>query len=65
MYAAVEGADALALVTEWKQFRGADFRRIKELMRGAAVFDGRNIWAPNELRHLGFHYVGIGRGTAF
>lgn len=61
MYAATEGADALVLVTEWKLFRRPDFRRIRELMRGDALFDGRNIWNPSELRELGFSYYGIGR----
>jgi UDPglucose 6-dehydrogenase len=62
-YAAVSGADALALVTEWKVFRSVDFRRVKEAMRTPAVFDGRNLWDPQELRSLGFTYQGIGRGT--
>lgn len=63
MYAAVQGADALVLVTEWKQFRRPDFARIKAAMRGDALFDGRNIWDPAELRGLGFRYYGIGRGA--
>jgi UDPglucose 6-dehydrogenase len=63
MYAAVEAADALVLVTEWKQFRRPDFGRIKAAMRGDALFDGRNIWDPSELRALGFRYYGIGRGA--
>jgi UDPglucose 6-dehydrogenase len=61
MYAAAEGADALVLVTEWKAFRRPDFARLKDAMRTAAVFDGRNIWSPVELRELGFTYYGIGR----
>jgi UDPglucose 6-dehydrogenase len=60
-YDAVEGADALVLATEWNEFREPDFPRIKSLMRRAAVFDGRNIWNPQHLRGLGFHYEGIGR----
>jgi UDPglucose 6-dehydrogenase len=60
-YEAVEGADALVVVTEWNEFREPDFRRMKSLMRRPAVFDGRNIYDPKQLRELGFHYEGIGR----
>ena len=60
-YDAADGADALALVTEWHEFRRPDFKRLKELMRGAHLFDGRNIWEPDEVRALGFTYEGIGR----
>jgi UDPglucose 6-dehydrogenase len=61
MYAAIDGADALVLVTEWKQFRRPDFARIKVAMRGTALFDGRNIWNPADLAAHGFHYYAIGR----
>ncbi len=60
-YEAVEGADALAVITEWNEFREPDFKRIKSLMRRPAIFDGRNIYHPPALRELGFHYEGIGR----
>jgi UDPglucose 6-dehydrogenase len=60
-YDAVEGADALVVVTEWSEFREPDFPRIKSLMRRPAIFDGRNIYNPQHLRALGFHYEGIGR----
>jgi UDPglucose 6-dehydrogenase len=60
-YEAVTGADALAVVTEWSEFREPDFAKIKTLMRHPAVFDGRNIYDPEVLRKLGFHYEGIGR----
>jgi UDPglucose 6-dehydrogenase len=60
-YEALEGADALVVVTEWPEFREPDFRRIKALMRHPAIFDGRNIYNPKHLRELGFHYEGIGR----
>jgi UDPglucose 6-dehydrogenase len=60
-YEAVEGADALVLATEWNEFREPDFARIKSLMRTPAIFDGRNVWSPQTLRELGFHYEGIGR----
>ncbi|UQA58608.1 UDP-glucose dehydrogenase family protein [Polyangium aurulentum] len=61
MYQATEGADALALVTEWHEYRQPDFNRIKGLMRTPALFDGRNVWDPKDLRSLGFKYTGIGR----
>ena len=64
MYAAAQGADALVLVTEWKQFRGADLKRVKAAMRGQHVFDGRNIWEPDQVRALGFDYHAIGRPNA-
>ena len=60
-YDAVQGADALMLVTEWHAYRAPDFDRIKELMRQAVIFDGRNIWSPEDLRKAGFHYQCIGR----
>jgi UDPglucose 6-dehydrogenase len=60
-YEAAEGADALVVVTEWNEFREPDFGRLKEVMRHAAVFDGRNIYDPATLRSRGFHYEGIGR----
>ena len=60
-YDAVDGADALVVVTEWSEFREPDFPRIKSLMRRPAIFDGRNIYNPQHLRELGFHYEGIGR----
>lgn len=61
VYDATEGADALALVTEWHEFRSPDFARLKQLMRTPALFDGRNIWSPADLRAMGFTYAGIGR----
>ncbi|MEO4049281.1 UDP-glucose/GDP-mannose dehydrogenase family protein [Pseudomonas sp. CAU 1711] len=63
-YAAVEGADALVLVTEWKQFRQPDFARIRGLMRMPVLFDGRNIYDSAEIAELGFLYRGIGRPQA-
>jgi UDPglucose 6-dehydrogenase len=61
MYQAIEGADALALITEWKVFRSVDFARMKKQMRQPTIFDGRNLWNPEELTRLGFVYRGIGR----
>jgi UDPglucose 6-dehydrogenase len=60
-YACAEGADALALVTEWREYRRPSFERLAGLMRGKAVFDGRNIWDPDEVRLAGLDYHGIGR----
>ena len=60
-YDAVQGADALAVVTEWSEFREPDFPRIRALMRRPAIFDGRNIYNPQSVREAGFHYQGIGR----
>jgi UDPglucose 6-dehydrogenase len=60
-YDAVHGADALVLVTEWHEYRGPDFNRIKAAMREPTIFDGRNIWSPEDLRARGFTYYGIGR----
>jgi UDPglucose 6-dehydrogenase len=61
-YACAEGADALALVTEWRDYRRPNFGRLASLMRGNAVFDGRNVWEPAEVRAAGLAYYGIGRG---
>jgi UDPglucose 6-dehydrogenase len=61
-YAAAEGADALALLTEWRDYRRPDFARLSGLMRGKVVFDGRNIWEPNDVCAAGLTYFGIGRG---
>ena len=60
-YGALQGADALVIATEWNEFRKPDFGLIKSLMRHAAIFDGRNIYNPDLLKQLGFHYEGIGR----
>jgi len=60
-YEALEGADALMLLTEWTEFREPDFVRMLSLMKGRVVFDGRNVWNPEKLRKLGFTYYGIGR----
>lgn len=60
-YDALKGADALALVTEWNEFREPDFPRMKKLMRTPVVFDGRNIYRPETMKALGFTYFSIGR----
>jgi UDPglucose 6-dehydrogenase len=60
-YAAAEGADALFLVTEWNEFRQPDWARLRALMKGTALFDGRNVWDAAKARAAGFTYHGIGR----
>ncbi len=60
-YDAARGADALALCTEWHEFRRPNFQRLKEVLASPVIFDGRNIWDPTELRGQGFVYFGIGR----
>jgi len=61
---AVRGADALVVVTEWKQFRSPDFVRLQASLRDAAVFDGRNLYEPVEVEAAGLAYYGIGRGRS-
>jgi UDPglucose 6-dehydrogenase len=60
-YDALSGADALAIVTEWNEFREPDFDKIRSLLRTPVVFDGRNIYSPEQMRSLGFTYFSIGR----
>ena len=63
-YAALEGADALLLVTEWREFRVPDWHRLRKTLREPVVFDGRNIYSGPELAAIGFHYSGIGVANA-
>jgi UDPglucose 6-dehydrogenase len=60
-YDALAGADALLIVTEWNEFREPDFDRMKRLMKQPVIFDGRNIYNPQQIRALGFTYSSIGR----
>ena len=60
-YAALTGADALAIVTEWNEFREPDYGRMKKLMRTPVIFDGRNIYNPDTIRSQGFTYYSMGR----
>ena len=60
-YDALAGADALAIVTEWNEFREPDFGKMRSLLREPVVFDGRNIYSPEHMRALGFQYFSIGR----
>jgi UDPglucose 6-dehydrogenase len=62
--AACEGADALAVVTEWLEFRSPDFDWLSRTLRARAIFDGRNLYEPAQVRAAGLHYFGIGRGGA-
>ena len=60
-YAAIEGADAIAIVTEWDVFRALDLKRVKQLANAPVLVDLRNIYRPEEVRNAGFDYVSIGR----
>ncbi len=60
-YDALQNADALILVTEWKQFRHPDFKAMKKLLKHAIIFDGRNQYSPRQMKTEGFEYSGIGR----
>jgi len=60
-YDALRGADALAIVTEWQEFREPDFARMRKLMREPVIFDGRNIYQPQQMKGHGFIYYSIGR----
>jgi UDPglucose 6-dehydrogenase len=63
-YEAATGADALAIVTEWQEFRSPDFDRLKELLEAPVIFDGRNLYDPGMVNRFGFTYYAIGRGRA-
>ena len=63
-YAALAGADAVAIMTEWKEFENPDFDRMRGQMRAPVIFDGRNIYEPRQLAEAGFTYYSIGRATA-
>ncbi|HET8577259.1 MAG TPA: UDP-glucose/GDP-mannose dehydrogenase family protein [Methylomirabilota bacterium] len=60
-YEAAQGADAIALVTEWNEFRFLNLERLRGLMRRPLIFDGRNLYEPERMRRLGFEYYSIGR----
>jgi UDPglucose 6-dehydrogenase len=60
-YAALTGADALVIVTEWNEFREPDFARMRKLLRSPIIFDGRNLYSPEQIRAHGFTYISIGR----
>jgi UDPglucose 6-dehydrogenase len=60
-YEALEGADALLIITEWPRFREPDFERMKSLMKAPVIFDGRNLYNPAKMDRLGFQYFYIGQ----
>jgi UDPglucose 6-dehydrogenase len=62
-YAAVDNADALLVVTEWREFRSPDFSRMRDAMKAPLIFDGRNLYDPELMAQEGFEYVSIGRPT--
>ncbi|HEU4669713.1 MAG TPA: UDP-glucose/GDP-mannose dehydrogenase family protein [Dyella sp.] len=64
LYDVLDGADALAIVTEWKAFRSPDFDRIRGALRTPAIFDGRNLYDPAVVEEAGLAYYGIGRGRS-
>jgi len=61
--AALDGADALAIVTEWQEFRSPDFEAIRTRLKTPAIFDGRNLYDPAQLKRLGLEYYPIGRAA--
>jgi UDPglucose 6-dehydrogenase len=63
-YEAVDGADALAIITEWQEFRSPDFERLKKLLKSPLIFDGRNLYDPGMLSRFGLTYYAIGRGKS-
>lgn len=60
---AVTGADALAVATEWREFRSPDFGVLKSSLRTPVIFDGRNVYEPEYVKQIGFEYFGVGRGA--
>jgi UDPglucose 6-dehydrogenase len=63
-YAALEGADALAVITEWKAFRSPEFDRVRAALNAPVLFDGRNLYDPETVETAGIAYYGIGRGRS-
>jgi UDPglucose 6-dehydrogenase len=62
-YDALVGADAVVLVTEWNEFRNPDFERMKRILKSPVIFDGRNVYEPQQMAALGFTYYSMGRRT--
>lgn len=60
-YDAIDGADALLIITEWNQFRALDMEKVKQLLKSPKIADLRNIYEPRDMRALGFEYIGVGR----
>lgn len=63
IYAAAEGADGVVISTDWDEFKSPDFERLAKVMRGHALFDGRNLYRRPDMATLGFDYISVGRGT--
>jgi UDPglucose 6-dehydrogenase len=63
-YQALDGADVLAIITEWKAFRSPDFARIRAALKEPVIFDGRNLYEPAVVEEAGLAYYGIGRGRS-
>jgi UDPglucose 6-dehydrogenase len=63
-YGALDGADALVIITEWQEFRSPDFTEIKDKLSDAVIFDGRNLYEPDMVENFGLQYYAIGRGRA-
>jgi len=61
-YEAAAGAEALLIVTEWREFRSPDFERLRQLLAAPRILDGRNLYDPSQLAKLGFEYYAVGRG---
>jgi UDPglucose 6-dehydrogenase len=61
---ALDGADALMIMTEWQEFRSPDFSEIKAAIKEPVIFDGRNLYDPSLLATFGLTYYGIGRGAS-
>ena len=62
LYNTIEGASALIVMTEWKEYRTPDWTNIHRLMANPAVFDGRNLYNPQDMKEFGFRYFGVGHG---
>lgn len=60
---ATQGADALVVVTEWRQFRSPDFAGLRQTLRTPVIVDGRNLYDPALVRQFGFEHVAVGRGA--
>ena len=62
-YDALEGADALLIITEWSEFRRPNFTKVSQSLKAPVIFDGRNLFEPTKMHRLGFVYHSIGRPT--
>ena len=61
MYEALKGADAMVVVTEWQEFKVPKFTYIEKALKEKVIFDGRNIYSPEQMQEFGYTYYGIGR----